>query len=193
MSTSFQVDFSSAAGKTLLPGSDENEVELGSVKGNRQKFLFSGLDAIHSLLPDVQGVLGQWFLAGFDYMLDLRSKRLEFGKQDREGTRARFTMPNGRTAISTSLGDLVLDSGTARLVLFGVDPDRRDQGYMRTVAGSRKIGVVSSRLIIEGRNIWHGDAVTIPNGEDPGVAGLMPLSLFKAIYVCNSEGYVVFK
>jgi hypothetical protein len=126
-------------------------------------------------------------------MLDLHAKRLEFGKQDRNGTRARFTMPNGRTAISTSLGYLVLDSGAARLVLFGVDPDRRSQGYMRTIAGSQRIGMVSSKLVIEGRNIWHGDAVAIPSRTEPGVAGLMPLSLFKTIYVCNSEGYVVFE
>jgi hypothetical protein len=102
-------------------------------------------------------------------------------------------MPNGRTAISTSLGDLVLDSGATRLILFGVDPDRRNQGYARTIAGSQKIGIVSRRLVIGGRNIWQGEAVTIPNPAESGVAGLMPLRLFKTIYVCNSEGYVVFE
>src|ERR1700689_1773427 len=67
MNAAYQVDFGSAAGKTLLPGSDGNEVELesvnalDSVKAKDQKFLFSPLDAIHDLLPDVQGVLGQWF------------------------------------------------------------------------------------------------------------------------------------
>jgi hypothetical protein len=84
-------------------------------------------------------------------------------------------MPNGRTAISPSLGDLVPDSGAARLVLFGVDPDRRNQGYMRTCAGSRRIGVVLSKLVIEGRDIWHGDAVTIPSRTELAVVGLMPL------------------
>ena len=78
--------------------------------------LDTGTNVNHGLLPDVQSVLGQWFLSGFDYTFDLRGKNLEFGKQDRNGTRARFTMPNGRTAISTSLGDLVLHSGATRLV-----------------------------------------------------------------------------
>ncbi len=193
MNSAFQVDFASSVGKTLLQGSDGNEVQVDSVKATRQEFLYSELNVIHDLLPDVQGVLGQWFLSGFDYMLDLHAKRLEFGKQDRDGTRARFTMPNGRTAVSTSLGYLALDSGAARLVLFGVDPDRRNQGYIRTFAGSQTIGMVSSKLVIEGRKIWHGDAVAIPSRTEPGVAGLMPLSLFKTIYVCNSEGYVVFE
>jgi hypothetical protein len=100
---------------------------------------------------------------------------------------------NGRRAVSTSLGDLVLDSGAVRVVLFGVAPERHDQGDLQTAAGSRMVGLIFSRLFIEGRHIWHGDAVAIPSQAEPGVAGLMPLGLFKTIFVCNSEGYVVFE
>jgi hypothetical protein len=193
MHATFQVDLASAAGKTLMLGSDGNEVNFDSVKANGQKFLFSGLEAIHRCLPDVQGVLGQWFLAGFDYVLDLRGKRLDFGKQSHSGMRAPFRMLNGRTVVATSLGDLVLDSGSARLILFGVDADNVDKGYLRTVAGSQMVGMRSSTLAIENRTMWRGDAVAIRNQAEPGVAGLMPVSVFKAIYVCNSEGYVVFE
>ena len=192
MNATFEVDLASAAGKIPMLGSDGNEVALGGVKANQQKFLFSEMVAMHSL-PDVQGVLGQWFLAGFDYLLDLRGKRLEFGKQKMSGRRSPVRLMNGRTAISTSLGDLVLDSGADRLILFGVDPDRAGNHYMRTLSGSQTTGVVFSRLVIEGRNVWRGDALAIPNGAEPGVAGLMPLSLFRTVYVCNSEGYVVFE
>jgi hypothetical protein len=193
MNATFQDEVASPAGMTRLPGSDGNEIELGPVKAHEQRFAFSG--AVHSLLPDVQGVLGQWFLSGFDYMLDLRGKRLEFGKQDLNGRRAPLRMRNGRTAVSTSLGDLVLDSGAVRLVLFGVDPDRDrgDQGYLQTVGGPQIVGLVFSRLTIEGRHIWNGNAVAIPSRTEPGVAGLMPLRLFKTIFVCNSEGYVIFE
>lgn len=197
MTATFQVDLASAAGKVAMPGTDGNGIELGPVKANGQKFLFSRLDAIHNLMPDVQGVLGQWFLSGFDYMLDLRGRRLEFGKQNLSGRRSPARTLNGRTAVSTSLGDLVLDSGAGRLVLFDIDPDRNGQrsnkGYMQTVAGSQIAGTAFSSLIIEGRTIWRGDAVVIAGRAQPGVSGLMPLSLFKTIYVCNSEGYVVFE
>jgi hypothetical protein len=193
MNATFQVDLESAVGKALMGGSDDNEVELGPAKVKGQKFLYSGLETIHNLMPDVQGVLGQWFLAGFDYTLDLRGKRLEFGKRDSQGKRSRARVLNGRTVVSTSLGDLVLDSGASELVLFGVDPDRGDRRYMRTSAGSEIVGVVYSTLVIEGRSIWRGDAVALPKRAEEGVAGLMPLRLFKTIYVCNSEGYVVFE
>jgi hypothetical protein len=196
MNATFQVDLTSAAGKVPTSGSDGNEVVLDSVKADEQKFLFTGLDAMHKSSPDVQGVLGQWFLVRFDYTLDLRGKRLEFGKQEPSGTRGAFRMVNARPVVHTSLGDLALDSGAARLTLFGVRPDSGTdlKSELRTVAGSQKIGLVSGKpLVIEGRKIWDGDAVAIPSRPEQGVDGLLPLSLFKSIYVCNSEGYVVFE
>ena len=193
MNPTFEDMVESAVGKTLMPGSDANLVEVGPARTADQRFQFSKLETIHLEWPDVRGVLGQWFLAEFDYTIDLRGKRLEFGKQNPSGSRAPVRILNGRTAVSTSLGDLVLDSGAPRVVLFGVLPNAGELREMLTVAGSRLVGMVASRLIIEGRNVWRGDAVALPNQAEPGVAGLMPLSLFKSVYVCNSEGYVVFE
>ena len=85
-------------------------------------------------------------------------------------------MINGRLAVPTSLGDLIVDSGAARLVLFGVEPDGGfgDKREWRTVAGSQKVGIVFGKdLIIEGRKVWRGDAVAIPSQAEPEVAGLL--------------------
>ena len=195
MNATFQVDLTSAAGKIPTSGSDGNEVVLDSFKAGEQKFLFTGLAAIHHSSPDVQGVLGEWFLSRFDYTLDVRGERLEFGKQDRSGTRIAYWVINARPVIATSLGDLALDSAATRLTLFGVRSDFRGdfKSELRTLAGTQKIGLVSGKaLVINGRKIWDGEAVTIPNRPEPGVDGLLPLGLFKTVYVCNSEGYVIF-
>jgi hypothetical protein len=178
-----------------VSGGDGIEVLLDSPKAEDQQFLFLRLDAIHDFAPDIQGVLGQEFLSRFDYALDLRGKRLEFGKGDKNGTRAPFKMINAEPVVSASLGDLILDSGVGQLVLFGLQADHGYglKGELRTATGSQQIGLVSGRpLIIEGRKISRGDAVALPN-RTPGVDGLLPISLFKAIYICNSEGYVVFE
>ncbi len=194
MNATFRVDLASAAGKVPTAGSDGNQVALDSVKAENQKFLFSRLDAIHASSPEVQGVLGQWFLHQFDYLLDVRGKRLVFGKQDRSGTRASIQMANARPVMSTSLGALALDSGANRLVLFNAPQSSPSEiGFMRTVAGSQAARLVSSSLSIEGRKFWSGDAVAIASQTEPGVDGLLPVSLFKTIYFCNSEGYVVFE
>jgi len=193
MKAAFKLDLASSSGKTELPGSDGNQIALASVEAADQKFLFMGLEAVHKLDPGIRGVLGQWFLSRFDYLIDLRAKRLEFGKQERNGARAPFKWINARTVVSTSLGHLVLDSGAVRLVLFGVASDSGGRGIVNTLTGSQTIGAASRTLIIEGRNVWHGDAVTMSSRTEPGVAGLLPLSLFKMIYVSNSEGYIVFE
>jgi hypothetical protein len=193
--TTFRTELASAAGVTTAPGSDGNEVALGSVKVDRQVFLFLTLDAIRHRWPDVQGVLGEQFLSRFDYTIDLRNRRIEFGKQDEAGIRGRLMMINGRPAVPTSLGDLVLDSGADRLTLFGVRPDAESYGRseLRTVAGSQRIGMVFAKpLVIDGRKIWEGDALALPSRREPGVDGLLPLSLFRSVYVCNSDGYVIF-
>jgi hypothetical protein len=196
MNGTFRVDLTSATGKISTSGSDGNEVVLDSVKANGQKFLFTGLEAIHHSSPDIQGVLGEWFLCQFDYTLDLRGKRLEFGKQDRSGTRIAYKLINARPVVSTSLGDLVLDSAAARLTLFGVRPDAGGDfdRELRTVAGSQKIGLVSGKpLVIDSHKIWDGHAIAIPSRPEPGVDGLLPLHLFRSVYICNSEGYIVFE
>ena len=195
LKATFRTQLTSSTGATSASGGDGIEVVLDSAKADAQPFLFLPLVAIHDFLPDIQGVLGQAFLSRFDYALDLRGKRLEFGKQDRNGTRAQFKMINAEPVVSTSLGELILDSGARQLVLFGIQPDGGYglKGELRTATGSQQIGLVAGKpLIIEGRKISRGGAVALPN-RAPGVDGLLPLSLFKALYFCNSEGYVVFE
>jgi hypothetical protein len=105
-------------------------------------------------------------------------------------------MINARPVVTTNLSDLALDSGAGQVVLFGTHPDSGPglRGELRTMAGSQQIGMASGRLLaIEGRKIWSGDAIAIPNRPEPGVDGPMPLSLFNSIFVSNMGGYVVFE
>src|SRR5580704_16826417 len=113
LTATFRKELGSASGMTTVPGGDGFEVALDSIKADKQEFLFLGMEAIRDRWPDVQGVLGQDFLSRFDYLLDLHGKRLEIGKQEFSGTRTRLTMTNGRPMVSTSLGDLVVDSAAA--------------------------------------------------------------------------------
>ena len=193
LTPSYRMQLVSSVGGTLANGADDLEIGLDSVRAVGQKALFIDLTGIRRVLPDVQGVLGQYFLSGFDYLLDLRAKRLEFGQRVRSGTRAEFAWSNGRPAIVTSLGPLILDSGAAQIILFG----KETSGTVRelhTVSGTRQVGSVTVQLRIKGRTVWRGDAVAVARSEqtEDGAAGLLPARLFHSIYVCNSEGYVVF-
>lgn len=194
LTATFQSELVSTTAVTSVPGGDGFEVALDSARADKQQFLFLGMEPVRERWPDVQGVLGQAFLLHFDYLLDLHGKRLEIGKQDCSGTRTRLTIVNGRPMVATSLGALVLDSGAARLTLFGVEPQTVTSKVLITVAGAQAIGMVSSQpLVIEGRRIWPGQTMAVPHPPEAGVGGLLPVSLFKGIYVSNSEGYVVFE
>jgi hypothetical protein len=92
---------------------------------------------------------------------------------------------------ATSLGRLVLDSGTKWAVLFGVESTEVTH-MVRTLSGSMSTGTVHTKLMIEGKTIWIGDAIAAPRQAKESGDGLMPVSLFKAVYVSNTDGYIVF-
>src|SRR5215475_4489869 len=75
----FTTTLTSSSGVTTARGTDDAEIRLGSSVAARQPLLFSNDDALREISADIQGVLGQAFLLGFDYLLDLRGGRLTIG------------------------------------------------------------------------------------------------------------------
>jgi hypothetical protein len=51
-----------------------------------------------------------------------------------------------------------------------------------------RFGVSPDRF---GLNVWAGRAAAILNSDETGAARLMPLGIFKAVYVSNSGKYLV--
>jgi len=191
LTPTFRTALSTAAGTEEVPGADGVEVAVYTIRAGGQRFLFAGAEALHQLAPGVQGVLGQAFLSRFDYWIDLRGKRMEFGKREVAAGEIRmpFQSVYGRPVVTTSLGPMVLDSGAHEVTLFGgrMAPT---SGQMMTMTGPALIGSTPGTMFIGGRVVWHGDAIVLPGGAEPAAAGLMPMSLFRAVYVCNSGGYV---
>ncbi len=189
----FQANLTSSSGRTIVSGTDGADVRLGSASAGEQVFLV-GADSFHRISRDIQGVLGQAFLSRFDYQIDLANRRLVFGKQRRDdaGARIGFRSVDGRVIVATSLGRLVLDSGAHYLTRFGVR-GTEETLQMITATGSMRVGTVFSRLAIEGRTWWRGDAVALPESHESGIEGLLPIGPFNSIYVSNSEAFIVFE
>jgi hypothetical protein len=187
-----QVEMVTAAGKALVPGGSGLKVGLDLVNADGLEFLFTDMQVIRRLSSGIQGVLGQAFLSRFDYLLDLRNKRLEFGRLDHKGTRVEFRMLDGCPAVFTSLGWLVLDSGTDWLVLFDGGGAAKRAYKMHTATGFLETGSIHTKpLVIEGRTFAHREALTAPRQSGASEDGLLPASLFRAVYVCNTEGYLI--
>ena len=191
LTPTFQVETVTATGLTYVPGARLPDVTLGSVTAPHQEFLFSNLENIHRLSPEIQGVLGQHFLSRFDYLLDFANRRIIFGlSSPKEGSRLDFTRVHGVPAIETSEGRLLLDSGSDSLILFrSVGTGTRAQIF--TNAGSSPVTVLPNlHLKIAGKDYRAPNAVLLSQSHGRE-GGLLPTSLFHAIYICNSENYVV--
>jgi hypothetical protein len=191
LTPTFQVEMVTATGLTYVPGTHLPDVTLGSVSAPHQEFLFSNLESIHQLSPEIQGVLGQHFLSRFDYLLDFEGRRIAFGlSSPKEGSRLDFIRVHGVPAIETSEGRLLLDSGSDSLVLFR-SLNSGPTAQIFTNAGTAPVTVLPSlRLKIAGKDYRASSAALLP--QSPGrEGGLLPTSLFRAIYICNSENYVV--
>jgi hypothetical protein len=183
---------SSVTGWSFVLGAGGIRVAVDGAQADDQRFLFAGLESLQLGPNDIQGVLGQEFLSRFDYLLDIKGKRLQFGAPALVGTtatRIAFSMLDGRPAVDTSLGRLILDSAADSVIRFNVGGGVIMR-QIATLTGTAAAAIVRSSLVIDGRKVWNGDAVVVASRA--GAAdGLLPVNLFDRVYVSNSEGFLL--
>jgi hypothetical protein len=188
----FRTSLLSCAGRASVTGATGIDVSVNSAVAHNQTFLFT-LASFHDVWPDIEGILGEDFLSHFDYMLDIRARRLVFGppESSREGTRIPYRIDHGRPVVATNLGWLVVDSGASRVTRF------RQRAFptaeMATATGKLAVGMVHCTLKIGEHTLWSGEAVAVSRAVEPGLDGMLPVRVFKSIYVSNSGGYMVFE
>jgi hypothetical protein len=191
LAPSFQVEMDTASGTTRVPGGRVAEVTLGNATAANQEFLFTTMEAVHALSPDIQGVLGQEFLSRFDYLLDFRGRRLVFGATVQDGAHILVRMIDGRMAIQTSYGDLVMDSGTEALILFHTPASSAPGGTIRTASGAGAVSMVQDAMVRIGAKSYRPAMAAVVANPTAPEDGLLPASLFGSIFVSNSAHYVI--
>jgi hypothetical protein len=186
----FRTEVVTVAGSALVPGGRVAEVRLGNAVASGQEFVFTSMDAIHMLSPGIQGVIGQEFLSHFDYLLDFAGRRIQFGAGEPEGgSRAELDLVNGRPVLETDHGRLVLDSGTRVAILFAGSVGKAG-GRVATTAGTGAVSATRDiRLRIGGR-VFSGVGASVA-GVSAGANGILPASIFQAVFVSNSGKYLV--
>jgi hypothetical protein len=192
LNPTFRTELATVAGARVVPGTRVGEVRLGSARATDQEFLLTDLSGVHTLSSDVQGVLGQEFLAHFDYLIDLKTRTLIFGPRAPAGDHIPTRRIDGRLALVTDVGNLVLDSGTDTLVLFRAGTSTSPaSSRIRTANGSATVRSGSGlRIQIAGRD-FRTNSFLIAPWSDASEDGILPLGIFRAVYVSNSGGYIV--
>jgi hypothetical protein len=188
---SFATKMLTPAGMTAAVAA-RGRVSLGTAEATDQVFLVTRLDGLRAASPDIRGILGQSFLSQFDYIIDFKKRELVFGRAVTSRPPVPIRRIRNLIAISTNEGDLVLDSGIGTLLLF-----RAPAGRGRTVeirASSGLTSLVSLDSVPElniGGQIYHPGTAAFEPREGQVGNGLLPASLFRAVFVCNSAGYIV--
>jgi hypothetical protein len=185
----YQVELAAAGGVRRVAGVEGVPIRVGEAEAAGE-VLLTGMDGVREWAPDVRGVLGQSFLGRFDFRLDFRGGRMEFGRMERLGLRAELELISGRPAVFTSLGRLVIDSGADRVILFS---QRRGVAAMVRTAGGVAAAGRGSRapFFIEGRAFRADEIFALGRPAHMKEDGLLPANLFAAIYFCNSGRYLV--
>ena len=193
----------SASGQSMRPVAQLASTAVGAaVRGG---LLASVLPSatLMNLGLGVQGVLGQDFLATFDYTLDYRRRELSWGAEalsEAPGARLPMTPDAGRFLVSLPQGSgrgvirLVPDTGSAALVIF----DRvrgepagmlellpaRGQARMSGVSGDRTVSRAVVRDLRVGDLVLHNEPAVIVNDREGGgtqADGLLPLHGFARV------------
>ena len=207
-----RVTLITVAGEREVPRARLRKVEVGGNISADVEALVSGLEQLRRLDPRVSGVLGQNFLERFNYTLDYGGRAINFerGGVPPEGERVPFALEEGKLIVAAFPGPpvaralrLVLDAAAGGLVIFDDPPGAlarslRAQGasLLLTEAGSSEARSARLRSLRVGDLRFEDVPVALLRGVTGralrGEDGLLPTSLFRAIYFNHTGGYVIF-
>ena len=183
----------------------------GSEQVKNLPVLVQDLAAVRRIDAHIQGIVGQDFLSHFNYLLDYRRHvvRIEAATEIRdtvEGDRVQIEAGAKRMMVASE-GEslrratlrLLLDSGASSLVLIRKGSQALEVPAFASVQETTSSGKTNLRVgrvhkLTVGSEQFHEIAVALSAAEPVESIGdgLLPTTLFQALYVNNREGFVVF-
>jgi hypothetical protein len=208
LGTSGKASMRTFAGKVEVPLARVERLSLGSRSDGPVGVVCADLAEMFGLPGDIQGILGQDFLAQFSFLLVRKERRLEIDEngslaEPPGGTRLMVERKGGRYYVSGLLAGaseprrLLLDSGIPYSLLYE-DPllELRcsgSNGAAESSIGARKLRSCRLKTLDLGAVQFKNLAVQLtsrlagPRWED----GILPLGLFDAIYFNNAGSFVI--
>lgn len=186
-------------------------LSVGHSRVDDLQVLLQELPELRRLDPRIAGILGQNFLAHFNYILDYRRQVVRFESENEvrdtiDGERVAIESKDHRMVVASEAQSgasaglrLVLDSGADSLVLFRaasqtLNVPRQSPSLQVVSGGEVKMQAGRVNLLTVGSDKLHEVTAILPD-VDPVAAlcdGLLPTILFRALYVNNHDNYVVF-
>jgi predicted aspartyl protease len=178
-------------------------VVFGAIRAENIEVLTAPLDALAVVDRDVRGVLGQDILRRSSWLVDYRRGVIDQGvdgSASRAGARLPLQWSAGRPTVAAVFDDdepvnLVLDSAANGLVLFAPRATLAARGSMRmrSLEVEAEVPMVAADTLRVGPVLFeHPRAgLVIRSDFEPGESGLLPTSMFEAIYFDTARNEVV--
>ncbi|MBL8232628.1 MAG: aspartyl protease family protein [Bryobacterales bacterium] len=171
------------------------DVTVGDAVALQTEVVVQDLALAKGLDQRVEGVLGQSFLGRFRHLVDYANARLSFQPpRPPQGVRMPIERADGGWVVRAGGRRLLLDSGSTALILFA----REAQGFrpngtveLSTVNGRRNAAFGRLReLCMDGLRL-RDLPVVLAGAVKRDADGLLPLALFRSVYVDPMERWVI--
>lgn len=203
-----RIELVTVAGSQILVRSQLERMSVGAQTAMGVETLISELREVRAADPKLCGVLGQNFLARFNYLIDYRAQRLEFEANTEletslSGVRWPLEECAGRWLVTIPVNQqrrhFAPDSGLATLLLFArrelpLDwaPGAAEARQARTDVGSRAVQQRRVRSLQLGPVTLTDLPVVVLAAEQARTEdGLLPTCLFERVYFNHRRGYLI--
>lgn len=204
-----RVQLVTTVGTQIVPRAKLARLTLGDRTADNLEVIYSDLREVRAVLPKVKGILGQNFLAQFNYLIDYSNHRIQFVDQpDDRWCGAQFPFSHAERKMLIQIKSnlhFMLDSAIADLLLFDADRKKHELGRvdelsrpmnLQSALGKKEVWQATIRTFQIGAILFKNLPITFlpqrPEDEGRIENGLLPMSLFESIYVNNHQGYVIF-
>jgi hypothetical protein len=205
-----QIRLNSLAGSQTVTSSVLQKLTAGPAQVQNLHVLIQDLSAARKIDPAISGIVGQNFLSHFNYLLDYQQQFIQFElaaeiRAAMDGDSVPMQTAGNRMIVASEVKSpqcatlrLTLDSGASAVMLVGrpaqVVDLRENRAGFGTRGGFRTL-VGRLNLLTVGSQQFQDVQVLLPNEPSQWEKiedGVLPTVLFRALYVNNEQGFVVF-
>lgn len=201
-----RMEMITATGKQIVPRSFLQSLAFGANSAKDVGVLIMDLPAIHKIDKEICGILGQNFLAQFNYLLDFDKRRIVFDADGELENRLRgkqvlIEIEENRILIDVNIKQnirrFLLDSGAANIILFGSTGIEKSKTSFVKLSTNTGDGAAQNAwldfLQIGDKTFYNLPAIIMSEkSESRTEVGLLPLCLFRSIYFNHKKGFVIF-
>jgi predicted aspartyl protease len=202
-----RIEIVTVSGSVIAPRSFLPRMTLGGKSAANTEILWSNLPELRRLDSGISGILGQNFLAQFNYTLDYSQHRINFAdaNENHINETARLSFEKNKERILLKLKikqthlNLVLDSGASHLILFS-SGRRKLQKQIEASDQMMQVSTNAGKSITQtgwldnlpvGENSLRRLPVALLSETGRAEDGLLPMNLFRSVFFNNQQGYVI--